>query len=448
VRPSEAPPEGRAPATRPLGPSGVPRAAAAGPSRPLSASEENRAALLTVTRRRATGLLVAVAAVFIVSSVFVHQQPWLAWIQAAAVASLVGGLADWFAVTALFRRPLGLPIPHTAIVVERKDRFAATIGNFVQESFLTPEAVSARIRSSGALLRGARWLADEGNAAELAGRAARGLVAAADLLHDEDMHEVVDALIRQRLDSIALAPVAGRALEELTRDGRHEPLLDMTLEGMSRYVHEHGAEMHRRLGVQSPWWLPGPVSSRMVGRLLARTETVLRDMANNRQHPLRQQLDSSLVKVAEQLQTDEALRLRGEALKAEFLAQPTVRDFAANVWGDLKNELRLQADRPGSELRARLTAMISGTGRRLADDPALIESAQRSLDTLISLLLTNFDDELVALVSSTIGRWDAVDTSRRLELLLGPDLQYIRINGTVVGGLAGLALHAVSSAIH
>lgn len=414
----------------------------------LTPAEQSRATLLAVTRRRATGLLVGATVVFAVSTAFVHRDPWLAWIQATAIASMVGGLADWFAVTALFRRPLGLPIPHTAIVVERKDRFAATLGNFVQESFLSPEAVTTRLQSSDALDQAARWLADEDNATELAARAARGLVVAADLLRDDDMHEVVDALIRQRLDSIALAPVAGRALEELTRDGRHEAVLDLSLRALARYIHHHGAELHRRLGMQSPWWLPGPISARMVDRLLARSETVLDEMATSRSHLLRQQLDSGLAKLATQLQTDEALRRRGEALKAELLSQPTVRDFATNVWGDLKDELRSQAARPGSELRGRLTALIEETGRRLRDDPVLAASAQRSLDNVITLVLDNYSEELVALVTSTIARWDTSDTSRRLELLLGPDLQYIRINGTVVGGLAGLALHAISTAVH
>jgi len=415
-----------------------------GPGRALSPAEQQRAALLVVTRRRATGLLVFATVVFALSTAFVHQASWLAWVQAVAVASMVGGLADWFAVTALFRRPLGLPIPHTAIVVERKDRFAATIGSFVQESFLTPEAVSTRLRAASALPRAAAWLADPDHAADLAGRAADLLVAGAGLLRDEDVHEVVDALIRQRVDSVALAPVAGRTLEQLTREGRHEPVMDSALAALARSVRLHGPELHERLGVYSPWWLPGPISDRMVARLLERTSTVLYDMAVNRHHPLRQQLDAGLEKLAEQLQTDEVMRRRGEEFKAEILSEPTIRDFATTVWRDVKEQLRTQAAQPGSELRAQLTRLIAQTGQRLRDDPALADTAQRGLDTVIRTVLGNFEDELVALVSGTIARWDAVDTSHRLELLLGPDLQYIRINGTVFGALAGLILHAIA----
>jgi len=414
----------------------------------LSPAEQQRAALLVVTRRRATGLLVAVTVVFALSTGFIDKASWLGWVQATAVASMVGGLADWFAVTALFRRPLGLPIPHTAIVVERKDRFAATLGSFVQESFLTPEAVSARLRSANALPRAAAWLADPDHAAELAGRAAGGLLAAANLLRDEDVQDVLSALVRERIDGVALAPLAGRTLQQLTRDGRHEPLIDAALESLSQYIRLHGADMHKRLGARSPWWLPGPARNRMVDGLLARSDALLADMSRDREHPLRQQLDVGLQKLAEQLQTDEGMRRRGEEVKAEMLSQPTVRTFAVAVWRDVKDQLRVQAAQPGSELRARLSEAIVQTGARLRDDAELAASAQRGVDTVIRTVLSHFEDELVALVTSTIARWDAVDTSNRLELLLGPDLQYIRINGTVFGGLAGLILHAITVAAH
>ncbi|HEY3810682.1 MAG TPA: DUF445 domain-containing protein [Acidimicrobiales bacterium] len=412
----------------------------------LTPSEQRRAGLLVIAKRRAGGLLVLVAVVFGLSTAFLGRAHWLGWIQATAVASLVGGLADWFAVTALFRRPLGLPIPHTAIVVERKDRFAATLGAFVQESFLTPAAVSDRLRTSRAVDRLAGWLSDPDRAADLAGRTAEGLVAAADLLRDEDVHGVLDALVRQRVDKVALAPLAGRTLRQLTRDGRHNALIDAGLTGLSRYLGAHGAELHHRLGVHSPWWLPGPVEERMVERLLQRSRQILDDMAAHPDHPLRHQLEAGLVKLAEDLQTSEEMRRRGEELKAELLGQPQIRDFATAVWRDTKDQLRTQSARPGSELRSRLAELIVQTGVRLRDDPDLAASAQRSLDAVARMVLGRFDTELASLVSGTIDRWDAVETSRRLELLLGPDLQYIRINGTIVGGLAGLALHAISVA--
>jgi uncharacterized membrane-anchored protein YjiN (DUF445 family) len=410
-------------------------------------AEQRRARLLVVSKRRATGLLALAAAIFLVSTAYEHQAHWLGWVQAAAVASLVGGLADWFAVTALFRRPLGLPIPHTAIVVERKDRFGETLGTFVQESFLSPDAVIARLRAAHAVERVAAWLADPAQAAQLSGRIASLLVSVADLLGDEDVSSVLDTLVRQRLDQVPLAPLAGRTLEQLTKDGRHDPLIEAGLRSLSSYLGTHGSDLHRRLGSSSPWWLPGPVEDRLFERLLQRTRKVLDEMAQHPDHPLRQQLEVGLMKFAEDLQTSDELRQRGEELKAELLGQPQIRAFAAAVWTDTKKELRAQATQPGSELRTRLTDLIVQTGSRLRDDPELVASAERSLNTVVRAVLERFQDELAALVSGTIARWDARDTSRRLELLLGPDLQYIRINGTVVGGIAGLALHAISQAV-
>ncbi|MGH8918387.1 MAG: DUF445 domain-containing protein, partial [Actinomycetes bacterium] len=349
-------------------------------SAPLTASQQERAGLLVTTRRRATGLLVAVTVVFVVSTVLARHTPWLRWVQATAVASMVGGLADWFAVTALFRRPLGLPIPHTAIVVERKDRFADTLGSFVQESFLTPEAVSERLRAARAVERTAVWLAEPAHASELAARAARAAVAGADLLHDEDVHEVFTALVRQRLDSIALAPVAGRALDQLTRDGRYNPLLDTLLAGVSRYLDHHGTELPQRLGVHAPWWLPGPVETRMVDRLLRRSRDVLAEMAADRRHPMRQQLETGLLRLADDLQHSPEMRDRGEELKAELVGQAELRNLASTVWLDTKTELRAQASTSGSDLRRRLADAAVQTGARLRDDPELAARAGRALD--------------------------------------------------------------------
>jgi uncharacterized membrane-anchored protein YjiN (DUF445 family) len=414
----------------------------------LTAAESRRAVQLKRTRRQATGLLIAVTVVFGISSAVLATTSdfrWLSWVQATAVGSMAGGLADWFAVTALFRRPLGLPIPHTAIVVERKDKFAETLGSFVQESFLSPDAVSERIHATRAIPRTAAWLANEKNADLVAARLTSAMRSAAELLRDEDVNEVLDSLVRQRLDQIALAPVAGRALEELTREQRHEPLIDAVLESLSRYLHQHGAELHERLGVYSPWWLPDRLGNRMVGRLLARTQMVVDEMARDRDHPLRHQLDAGLVKLSQDLQTSNEMRVRGERLKAEILSQPQVRGFAAAVWRDMKEQLSEQTDDPNSELRTRISQLVVQTGERLESDPSLQRAAERGLDAAARLVLTSYESELVGLVSGTISRWDAVETSRRLELLLGPDLQYIRINGTIVGGLAGVVLHALAN---
>ncbi|MBO0692127.1 MAG: DUF445 domain-containing protein [Acidimicrobiaceae bacterium] len=400
--------------------------------------------LLSRGKRRATGLLVVATAIFVLSTLFVGRAAWLAWVQAGSEASMVGALADWFAVTALFRRPLGLPIPHTAIVVERKDRFGETLGAFVQESFLSPEAVSDRLRAAGAIPRAAAWLADPVRADDLAGRLLEGLARGAELARDDDVHQLLVTLIGQRVEQIPLAPLAGRALEQVLAEGRHQPLLDSALAGLAHYLAGQGPAIRGRLGGRSPWWLPEPIEERLAERMLHRVVAVLEAMAADREHPQRRQLDATLYTLADDLQHSERYRGRGEELKAEILGHPQLRIYAAALWRDVKEQLRTQSTKPDSALRAQLAALISQTGARLRDDPELAAGAERLLDRGARVVLGRFDVELARLVSGTIARWDAADTARRLELLLGPDLQFIRINGTVIGAMTGLALHAVA----
>jgi uncharacterized membrane-anchored protein YjiN (DUF445 family) len=382
--------------------------------------------------------------VFVAATVAPGHHPWLAWVQATSVAAMVGGLADWFAVTALFRRPLGLPIPHTAIVVERKDRFADTLGSFVQESFLSPTAVNERLHAAHALDRSTAWLADPDHARMVAGRILDVASTAADLVATDDVQRLADDLLRHRLQQVAVAPAAGRLLAQVTRDGRHQPLLDTGLESLSRYLEAHGAELHERLGRRSPWWVPGPLEARVVNRLIDRSRVVLAEMAADRGHPLRKQIDDGLESLARDLQESPELRRRGQELAAELVTQPQVRNLALSVWEDAKSSLRAQVDAGDSPLRDRLADLVTRGATRLQEDPELVAATERAVEQAVTTTLARFETELATLVSGTIARWDAAETSRRLELLLGPDLQYIRINGTVVGGLAGLVLHGVT----
>lgn len=382
--------------------------------------------------------------VFLVSTALASHHRWLAWVQATAVAAMVGGLADWFAVTALFRRPLGLPIPHTAIIVERKDRFGETLGAFVQESFLSADAVTERLRAAHALDRTTAWLADPSHAEIVAARLLDVAVTATDLVANDDVHELFDSLVRGRLERTALAPTAGRILDRLTRNGRHQQLVDAGLDRLSHYLGEHGLELYHQLGRRSARWIPGPVETRVVNRFVDRGRAVLADMAADRSHPLRVHIDEGLVLLARNLQTSPELAQRGQDLLAELLAQPQLRATALAVWEDARKQLRTETDNSASPLRTRLAALLVRGATQFRGDPSLVASTERAVEAALATTLDRFETELASLVSGTIARWDATETARRLELLLGPDLQYIRINGTVVGGLAGLALHGVT----
>jgi uncharacterized membrane-anchored protein YjiN (DUF445 family) len=413
----------------------------------VPASERSRRHQLAVTKRRATALLAAVSLVFLVAAVWGGHSTWVGYVEATAAASMVGGLADWFAVTALFRRPLGLPIPHTAIVVERKDQFGATLAAFMRESFLTAEVLVERVRAAGVVERLGGWLAKEEHASRVAAELADAAVAGADLLRDDDVHRVLEEIVRERVESIPLAPLAGRALRFLTAGGRHQELLDAALVGLDRYLAAHGQELRAQLGARSPWWLPGAVEDRIFDRLLDGARSVLQDMAADREHDLRRQFDARLRLLAAELETSVDLYERGERLKHDLLSQPQVREWVASLWADAKAELRAQACDPDSELRRRLVGAIAAAGRRLHDDPELAATVQTAIERGVGYLADHFDGDIAAFISGTIARWDAEETASRLELLLGPDLQYVRINGTVVGAAAGLALHAVATAL-
>ncbi|HEX6570247.1 MAG TPA: DUF445 domain-containing protein [Acidimicrobiales bacterium] len=426
------------PPTPPSGPRATGR-----PAAPAPANDEVRRRLLRRGRRRATGLLVAVAAAFVGLQAWGSDATWAGYAQAMVEASLVGGLADWFAVTALFRRPLGLPIPHTAVIVERKDQFGETLGGFVQTSFLTPDIIADRVRTARVVPRLAAWLSEPDNAARLARHAADAAVTAADLLRDDEVHRALEEVARRRIETTPLAPLAGRALSVMTEDGRHHDLLDAMLRALDRFLTDNQASLRARFGNESPWWLPEAAEDRIFERLIDGARAVLGEVARNPHHELRVDFDARVRRLVDDLQSSPALRARGEDLKRELLAQPELRAWLASVWADVKAGLRTQAADPDSELRRRLAAAIGALGRRLADDPALAGRVEDGVETGVRYVADQFSDEIGAMVSGTVARWDARETSDRLELLLGPDLQFIRINGTVVGGLAGLVIHAI-----
>ncbi len=416
------------------------------PRPPETANDRARRRLLAQGRRRATGLLVAVAAVFVGLQVWDDDATWVGYLEAMVEAGMVGGLADWFAVTALFRHPLHIPIPHTAIIVERKDQFGETLGDFVQTSFLTPDIIAERVRAARVVPRLAGWLSEPDNAARLARHVADAAVTAADLMGDDEVHRALEEVTRRRIEATPLAPLAGKALQVMTEDGRHHDLLDALLRALDRFLTDNRASLRDRFGTESPWWLPEAADDRIFDRLLDGARNVLREVARNPQHELRVDFDARVRRLVDELQSSPAMRERGEELKRDLLDQPELRAWVASVWSDVKAGLRAQAADPDSELRHRLAGAIAAFGRRLVDDPALAARVEHGIETGVRYVADQFSDEIGTMVSGTVARWDGRETSDRLELLLGPDLQFIRINGTVVGGLAGLVIHAVGQA--
>ena len=406
-----------------------------------------RARRLAAARRRATALLVGATAVFVaVTAAGVHGT-LLGYVQAAAEASMVGGVADWFAVTALFRRPLGLPIPHTALIVERKDQFAATLGQFVQENFLNADVLAERIRSARLVPRLGAWLADEANAARFAGHAADLGVNVAEALRDEDVQRVLTAELTRAIDAVEVAPLAGRALRVIIAGGHHAELFNAMVSAADRYLADHQVELRDRFKGESPRWLPDAAYRLLFDRLYNRLRQRLATMAANPDDEARRQFEEWIAELPGRLETSPELRERGERLKRDILGSAELRDWSSSLWRKAKDALRTQAADPDSELRRQLAAALMAAGQRLGSDRRLQEGLERVVESGARALADQFHDELADLVTGTIERWDATETSSQLELLLGPDLQYIRINGTVVGAGVGLALHAIAMAL-
>jgi uncharacterized membrane-anchored protein YjiN (DUF445 family) len=358
---------------------------------------------------------------------------------------MVGGLADWFAVTALFRHPLGLPIPHTAIIAERKDQFGRTLGDFVQANFLTPEVVLERFRTARAIPRAGEWLADPIHAGRVAERVAELAVALADGISDEDLHRFVEQEVRRAIDAVPLAPLAGRALR--TAAAREQELYDFVVPALRRFLAEHRAQLRARFASDSPWWLPDRAEARIFDRLFDGVGALLSDVQADPTHPMRRQLRERIAAFAERLETSPELRTRGEQIKHDVLERLDVEEWSSSLAVKLKGALREHAADPDSELRQRIAEVVVAAGRRLRDDSALQSRAEQLLEAGVRHVASQYKDDISSLVSATIARWDPKETAGKLELLLGRDLQFIRINGTVVGGLAGVAIHAVGQLI-
>lgn len=410
-------------------------------SPPQLRSEAVRVRDLRVAKRRATGLLLVMAVAFVVVAATTADEGWTGYLRAGLEASMVGGLADWFAVTALFRHPLGIPIPHTAVIRERKDQFGETLGEFVQENFLSADAISERVRSSHAITRAAGWLSQPGNARTLSGHVAGVAVGLADAIRDEDVDELIDSEIRNAVRRIEVAPLAGRLLRFATAQGRHQELLDAILRGAQHFLEDNRESLRARFGQQSPWWLPMAVEDRIFDRLVEGFTVLLQSVNDDPDHELRAHFDARIAELADRLEHDPAMRARGEQIRHELLEHPQLRAWTASLWSEVKRNLRDQASDPASAFRTRLAGVLAAAGERLGGDESLQAKAEELVDRAVRAIVTQFSDELAALVSGTIARWDADETSHRLELLLGRDLQFIRINGTIVGGIAGVAIH-------
>lgn len=427
-----------------------PAADAVPPALRITADDEIKRERLVRMKRVATGLLVVSAVLFGLARALESRHPWLAWVRAFAEAAMVGGIADWFAVTALFRHPLGLPIPHTAIVPARKDRIGKALGNFVQRNFLQREVVADKLAAMRLGERAARWLAEPPNSRRLARHMASGLAGAVNVLRDEDVQQVVDRAVVARLRTLQVAPLLARGFGLLTAGGRHQALLDDALRLAARFVAENEALIRDRIKQESPWWVPGLVENRLHERIVSGVENTLAAVAADPQHPLRSRYDEAVQRFVESLRSSPEVIARAETLKLELLEHPSVGEFSRDVWTDLKGRITRYAERLSHAAEGEpedIERWLTRLGRTMLDDPALTAKVDQWVSELVTYAVEQAREEVAQLIATTVAQWDADATSRKIELQIGRDLQFIRVNGTLVGGLVGVLLHALTLAL-
>jgi uncharacterized membrane-anchored protein YjiN (DUF445 family) len=409
-------------------------------------NEQERQRQLDQMKLRATLLLGGAGVVFVIARFLEPKYGfWMGALRATAEASLVGGLADWFAVTALFRHPMGIPIPHTAIVPRRKDRVGRTLGQFVQKNFMSRAVVEAKLRSLRVGERLAEWLAEPANARLIARQTIHALSSGVQTLDDAAIEPMVERTVADRVRAFKVAPVVARLMEVLTEGDRHQELLDDFIRGAARTVDQNREMIRERIEKESPWWLPEAVDDKIYRKVLGSIERTLAEIENDPDHPLRKRFDRSVREFMDRLDSSPEMAAKIEKWKEELLATETVKRFSSSLWSDSKASIVRYAERPES-LREGSAAerAITSFATHVNNDPELLEKLNEAIVDVAIYVVERYQDDVGEFIAMTVASWDPDHTSRRVELAIGRDLQFIRINGTLVGGLAGLVLYFIS----
>ncbi len=398
-------------------------------------------------RRAATGLLVAMAALFALARVMAGTSPAWDWVLAFSEAALVGGLADWFAVTALFRHPLGVPIPHTAIIPENKDRIADSMARFLQANFLTPAVVARRMRAMNLARALGDFLArpDGGELSRIGSGAGELAADVLELLDPERLGGQVRAGLLHQLQRLDVSPLLGQMLAAAIADKRHLPLLDalirwagLTLEDNEEMVRQI---IHERANAVLRWT---GLDERVASSVLDGLYRLLAEVLVDPEHPLRHKIEQGLEQLADDLQHDEAMRAKVEAMKRDLLANPALGQWWMGVWERLRQGLIAAAREPSGSLGGPVAGMLAELGEALREDAALQHQVNRFARRTAVGVATRYGGQIVQLVSETVRRWDARTVTDRIERAVGRDLQFIRVNGTLVGGLVGVLIHGLN----
>jgi uncharacterized membrane-anchored protein YjiN (DUF445 family) len=397
-------------------------------------------------RTVATSLLVVMGIAYFVAVKSGLPGFWMDLLRAGTEAALVGGLADWFAVTALFRRPLGLPIPHTAVIPNSKDRIGSGLGSFIERHFLEPKLVAARLRALGVSRRLGAWLADRRNA-DVAGD--RLAVIAGFFLRsfdDQALQRLMQITLRRQLREIELAPALATLLSIMRRNGAHHQFLDHLLRAVRTYIFVHEDQILAIVEQRSRWWVPRRID-RKVAKEIADGLIAYLDDLGQRDHDARATFDAAIGQLVSDLRHDPSMRAQVNALRDRFLGAPEVNAHFQTLWRDLRVPLEQQLAEPNSRLRQALSGILRSIGSAIAEDPALQARMDQRLEEGIQALIVPWRKEIGRFVADVVKSWETRTIVDRVELAVGKDLQYIRLNGTLVGAAVGCAIFVLTQLV-
>ncbi len=409
----------------------------------FDALDRERARRLARMKLAASGLLVAMVALYVITGFGEEHYPWLGYVRAFAEAGTVGALADWFAVTALFRHPLGLPIPHTAIIPRRKDDIAESLARFVEAHFLTPEALEPRLRDADFADAMARWLAAPGNADRLTQDLSVMLGRVLQTGDNRLLRDLVKANLQRALEETRLTPLVGQLLELLLLKDPDQTVVNGLVVLARTQLDENRVQLRTHIGERTPWWLPNFVDEQIYKRMVNEIEDLLVGMTSDSETEARQRLRRTLQQVVDSLKTDETLIERGEEIKQRLLRHPALKRYLSGVVAEVNGFLEREVTDPDSDMRARIAESLAGVGETLGNQPALRTELDSWFRDSLLYLVTRYRSNIASIISETIRGWDSTATAERIELHVGRDLQFIRINGTLVGGLVGLTLYTL-----
>ncbi|MEI9416452.1 DUF445 domain-containing protein [Mesorhizobium sp. Cs1321R2N1] len=412
----------------------------------LDADAGAKLSALRRTKFVATAALALCVLVFALAKSFQSSYPWLGFVAAFAEAATVGGLADWYAVVALFKRPLGLPIPHTAIIPENQDRIADNLGRFIEVNFLAPEPVREKLAEVDFSALVADWLADAERAADLSRFVVRLVPQTLAAVEQSGLRGFVTSRMLEQIEKVPLAPLAAELLSALTDDRRHQKLFDEFIKVIGRFLNDEQALATMRDKIREE--LPSlfnlfRADAYLLKKIVASAGSLLDEVRADPDHPMRAEFDRFALGFVERLRTSKQYAKRAEKMKCDFLARPEVRALAGDMWESLSLFIEQDAKAPNSLIREQLASMFVEVGRHLAGDAQIRADMNGGFVVALASFVESQKSGVSKFIADQVKRWDLAQLTRLIEMNIGSDLQYIRFNGMIIGGLAGIVLYTI-----